>query len=63
MTGVADLVPEYEVIHSTSYNRLYRRKACGTRCAIMGKYNRDYIRHATARWKGYPESHRYTQRH
>ena len=24
--GVADLVPEYEVIHSTSYNRLYRRK-------------------------------------
>ena len=24
--GVGDLVPEYEVIHSTSYNRLYRRK-------------------------------------
>ena len=25
--GVGDLVPEYEVIHSTSYNRLYRRKS------------------------------------
>jgi|GEM_PF-385845 len=24
--GVGDLVPEYEVIHSTNYNRLYRRK-------------------------------------